>query len=111
VNRQTVDVTLSHFEFPSGVQAHILVSWLHPIKEQRLVVVGSETMAVFDDTADDKLVLYPHRVEWRNRTSGGRLCHRRRWWQVDQPCRHVHSCRRRSGHGLFGRHHRWIWSI
>ena len=67
VNRQTVDVTLSHFEFASGVQAHIHVSWLHPIKEQRLVVVGSEKMAVFDDTAEDKLVLYPHRVEWRNR--------------------------------------------
>jgi UDP-2-acetamido-3-amino-2,3-dideoxy-glucuronate N-acetyltransferase len=67
VSPQTVDVTLSHFEFASGVQAHILVSWLHPIKEQRLVVVGSEKMAVFDDTAEDKLVLYPHRVEWRNR--------------------------------------------
>jgi UDP-2-acetamido-3-amino-2,3-dideoxy-glucuronate N-acetyltransferase len=67
VNRETVDVTLSHFEFASGVQAHIHVSWLHPIKEQRLVVVGSEKMAVFDDTAEDKLVLYPHRVEWRNR--------------------------------------------
>jgi UDP-2-acetamido-3-amino-2,3-dideoxy-glucuronate N-acetyltransferase len=24
-------------------------------------------MAVFDDTAEDKLVLYPHRVEWKNR--------------------------------------------
>jgi UDP-2-acetamido-3-amino-2,3-dideoxy-glucuronate N-acetyltransferase len=58
---------MSHFEFTSGVQAHILVSWLHPIKEQRLVVVGSESMAVFDDTAEEKLVLYPHRVEWRNR--------------------------------------------
>jgi UDP-2-acetamido-3-amino-2,3-dideoxy-glucuronate N-acetyltransferase len=61
------DVTLSHFDFPSGVQAHIFVSWLHPVKEQRLVVVGSEKMAVFDDTADHKLVLYPHKVEWRNR--------------------------------------------
>jgi UDP-2-acetamido-3-amino-2,3-dideoxy-glucuronate N-acetyltransferase len=61
------DVTLSHFGFPSGVQAHIFVSWLHPVKEQRLVVVGSEKMAVFDDTAEDKLVLYPHRVEWKNR--------------------------------------------
>jgi UDP-2-acetamido-3-amino-2,3-dideoxy-glucuronate N-acetyltransferase len=67
VTPQTVDVTLSHFEFASGVQAHIHVSWLHPIKEQRLVVVGSEKMAVFDDTAENKLVLYPHRVEWRNR--------------------------------------------
>jgi UDP-2-acetamido-3-amino-2,3-dideoxy-glucuronate N-acetyltransferase len=61
------DVTLSHFEFPSGVQAHIFVSWLHPVKEQRLVVVGSEKMAVFDDTAEHKLLLYPHKVEWRNR--------------------------------------------
>lgn len=61
------DVTLSHFDFPSGVRAHIFVSWLHPIKEQRLVVVGSEKMAVFDDTAENKLLLYPHRVEWKNR--------------------------------------------
>jgi UDP-2-acetamido-3-amino-2,3-dideoxy-glucuronate N-acetyltransferase len=61
------DVTLSNFEFPSGVRAHIFVSWLHPIKEQKLVVVGSEKMAVFDDAADNKLVLYPHRVEWKNR--------------------------------------------
>jgi UDP-2-acetamido-3-amino-2,3-dideoxy-glucuronate N-acetyltransferase len=67
LNNDITDVTLSHFEFPSGVQAHIFVSWLHPIKEQRLVVVGSEKMAVFDDTAEHKLVLYPHRVEWKNR--------------------------------------------
>ena len=67
LNHDVCDVTLSHFNFPSGVQAHIFVSWLHPVKEQRLVVVGSEKMAVFDDTADDKLVLYPHKVEWRNR--------------------------------------------
>src|SRR2546428_11301377 len=67
LSRNVFDVTLSHFEFPSGVKAHIFVSWLHPVKEQRLVVVGSEKMAVFDDTAEQKLVLYPHRVEWKNR--------------------------------------------
>src|SRR5437762_4534246 len=67
LNRQIFDVTLSQFDFPSGVQAHIFVSWLHPVKEQRLVVVGSEKMAVFDDTSDHKLILYPHRVEWKNR--------------------------------------------
>lgn len=61
------DVTLSHFEFPGGVRAHIFVSWLHPFKEQRLVVVGSEKMAVFDDSAENKLILYPHKVEWKNR--------------------------------------------
>lgn len=67
LNHDVADVTLSHFNFPSGVQAHIFVSWLHPVKEQRLVVVGSEKMAVFDDTAEHKLVLYPHKVEWKNR--------------------------------------------
>src|SRR6266436_6345022 len=67
LNQGVSDVTLSHFDFPSGVQAHIFVSWLHPFKEQRLVVVGADKMAVFDDTAKDKLVLYPHRVEWKNR--------------------------------------------
>ena len=67
LNRDVSDVTLSHFDFPGGVQAHIFVSWLHPVKEQRLVVVGSEKMAVFDDTSAHKLVLYPHRVEWKNR--------------------------------------------
>jgi UDP-2-acetamido-3-amino-2,3-dideoxy-glucuronate N-acetyltransferase len=67
LNRQVFDVTLSQFDFPSGVQAHIFVSWLHPVKEQRLVVVGSEKMAVFDDATDHKLILYPHKVEWKNR--------------------------------------------
>src|SRR5438876_1150656 len=67
LNRGIFDVTLSQFDFPSGVQAHIFVSWLHPVKEQRLVVVGSNKMAVFDDTSDHKLVLYPHKVEWKNR--------------------------------------------
>src|SRR5713226_1286207 len=67
LNRDVCDVTLSHFDFPSGVQGHIFVSWLHPFKEQRLVVVGSEKMAVFDDTVEHKLVLYPHRVEWKKR--------------------------------------------
>ena len=52
------DVTTTHLSFPSGPQAHVFVSWLHPFKEQRLVVVGSDAMAVFDDTQDwaEKLV-------------------------------------------------------
>jgi UDP-2-acetamido-3-amino-2,3-dideoxy-glucuronate N-acetyltransferase len=67
LSHNVADVTLSQFAFASGVRAHIFVSWLHPFKEQRLVVIGSEKMAVFDDTAGDKLVLYPHRVEWKDR--------------------------------------------
>lgn len=67
LNPDVPDVTLSSFGFANGVRAHVFVSWLHPFKEQRLVVVGSEQMAVFDDTAAEKLVLYPHRVEWKDR--------------------------------------------
>jgi UDP-2-acetamido-3-amino-2,3-dideoxy-glucuronate N-acetyltransferase len=60
------DVTVTHLTFPSGPRAHVFVSWLHPFKEQRLVVVGSRSMAVFDDTRDwpEKLVLFDHGVEW-----------------------------------------------
>jgi len=67
LSRGVCDVTVSQFTFPSGVSAHIFVSWLHPFKEQRLVVVGTDKMAVFEDTAKDKLVAYPHKVEWKNR--------------------------------------------
>jgi len=59
------DVTLSSFEFPGGVKGHIFVSWLHPFKEQKLVVVGDQKMAVFDDMSKEKLKLYPHSVVWR----------------------------------------------
>lgn len=67
LNNTVADVTVSQLQFGSGVRAHIFVSWLHPFKEQRLIVVGSEKMAVFDDMAPQKLVVYPHRVEWKDR--------------------------------------------
>lgn len=61
------DVTVSLLSFPSGVKAHIFVSWLHPYKEQKLVVVGDRAMAVFDDVEQrDKLLLYSHSIDWRN---------------------------------------------
>ena len=62
------DVTVTSFRFPTGVRAHIFVSWLHPYKEQKLVVVGEKKMAVFDDTAKDKLTIYPHGVDWVERS-------------------------------------------
>jgi UDP-2-acetamido-3-amino-2,3-dideoxy-glucuronate N-acetyltransferase len=67
INENVADVSMSQFLFPSGVRGHIFVSWLHPFKEQRLVVVGSQKMAVFDDQAEPKLVLYPHKVDWKKR--------------------------------------------
>ena len=62
---QVVDVTVTTLSFASGVRAHIFVSWLHPCKEQRLVVIGDRGMAVFDDlNADAKLTLCDYSVRW-----------------------------------------------
>ena len=68
LHKKIADVTTTHMEFPSGLQAHIFVSWLHPFKEQKLVVVGDKKMAVFDDTLpwEDKLLLYAHQIKWKN---------------------------------------------
>ncbi len=67
LHQQIADVTVSLLSFPSGVRAHIFVSWLHPYKEQKLVVVGERKMAVFDDMEKkDKLLLYAHSIDWKN---------------------------------------------
>jgi predicted dehydrogenase len=53
------DVVFGYLHFPSGLVAHLHVSWLDPHKSRKLTVVGSEGMAVFDDTeADRKLTVY-----------------------------------------------------
>ena len=67
LHKTIADVTTTHLTFPGGEQAHVFVSWLHPFKEQRLIVIGDRAMAVFDDSQPwgEKLVLYPHRIEWR----------------------------------------------
>ncbi|MBW1981222.1 MAG: Gfo/Idh/MocA family oxidoreductase [Deltaproteobacteria bacterium] len=61
------DTTLTTLDFRTGVKAHIFVSWLHPFKEQKLVVVGDRKMAVFDDLSEEKLLLYPHQIKWVKR--------------------------------------------
>lgn len=62
------DVTMTNLKFPSGIGGHIFVSWLNPYKEQKLVIVGSNGMLVFDDTepVETKLVLYPHTINWQD---------------------------------------------
>jgi UDP-2-acetamido-3-amino-2,3-dideoxy-glucuronate N-acetyltransferase len=68
LHARIADVTMTNLKFPSGIGAHIFVSWLNPYKEQKLVIVGSNGMLVFDDTEpiETKLVLYPHTINWQN---------------------------------------------
>ena len=68
LNPNITDVTVTVLNFPSGVKAHIFVSWLHPYKEQKLVVIGDKKMVVFDDVnPKDKLFEYSHRIDWIDR--------------------------------------------
>ena len=68
LNQGVADVTMTTMDFPSGVKSHIFVSWLHPYKEQKLVIVGDRKMAVFDDVVPkDKLLLFSHRIDWIDR--------------------------------------------
>jgi len=62
------DTTMTILSFSNRLRAHIFVSWLHPFKEQKLVVVGDKKMAVFNDMEEEnKLVLYSHKVHWVHR--------------------------------------------
>jgi predicted dehydrogenase len=53
------DVVFAFMRFPSGLAAHLHLSWLDPHKERRLTVVGSRRMATFDDMEiERKLTVY-----------------------------------------------------
>lgn len=53
------DVVFMQMRFPSGVGAHIHISWLDPLKVRQMTVVGDKKMAVYDDVSTDaKLCLY-----------------------------------------------------
>ena len=60
------DTVSTQFTFAGGAKGHVFVSWLHPFKEQKLVVIGDKAMAVFDDSLplEQKLQLFRHGVQW-----------------------------------------------
>jgi predicted dehydrogenase len=61
------DWSTVQMRFPSGVQAHVQTSWLHPFKEQRLTVIGDKAMAVFEDSHPEwnqRLAIYRHKIDY-----------------------------------------------
>lgn len=56
------DVAQTILRFPSGAMGLVRSSWLDPIRTRRLTVVGDAAMAVFDDVADERLVLWESRA-------------------------------------------------
>ena len=76
------DVVFCYLRFPSGIAAHLHLSWLDPHKERRFTIVGSRRMATFDDTATEgKLAIYDKGFDEDSRSygeyinrSGGMFC-------------------------------------
>jgi predicted dehydrogenase len=59
VREDVQDVVFCYLRFPSGVVAHLHLSWLDPHKERRITVVGARRMATFDDMLiEGKLTIY-----------------------------------------------------
>src|SRR3954447_8360420 len=65
------DVVFCFLRFPSGLAAHLHLSWLDPHKERRFTVVGESRMATFDDMAlEGKITLYDKGFDQRASSYG-----------------------------------------
>jgi predicted dehydrogenase len=76
-NEGVEDVVFCYLRFPSGIVAHMHLSWLDPHKKREMTVVGRHKMAVFDDMElERKVTVYDKGTEqraesygeWRTRT-------------------------------------------
>ena len=52
------DITMAKFEYEGNIKAHIFTSWVNPFKEHKLVIIGSKGMIVFEDSSNDKNILF-----------------------------------------------------
>lgn len=98
------DTALSILRFQNGVMAQIYTSWIHPYKEQRFVVIGSQGMAVFDDLKpwNEKLQLIRNPIQWIHGQSPKANKNEPEWITVAQSeplqeeCAHfLHCCKER----------------
>ena len=59
------DSTMTILTYPDNIVGHIFVSWLHPFKEHRVVVIGSKGMLSYEDSSEDKqLMFYEKGIDW-----------------------------------------------
>lgn len=66
LQKDICDMAIAQLDYPGNIHAHIFTSWLHPFKEQRLVVIGSCGMISFDDSTDKLVKLYNKRIDFEN---------------------------------------------
>ena len=58
LEREIHDSSLSSFKFPKNIGAHIFVSWFHPFKEHRFVIVGDKGMLSYEDSSNNKEIVF-----------------------------------------------------
>ena len=60
------DTSITTFDYHGKKMAHIFVSWLHPFKEHRFVIIGSAGMLHFEDSiTHNPLIFYNNKVKYR----------------------------------------------
>jgi predicted dehydrogenase len=97
------DVVFAFMRFPSGIAAHLHLSWLDPHKERRFTVVGSRRMATFDDMDPErKVTVYDKGFDEKADTYGEYITRSGDIWSPrvpnDEPlrleCEHFLACAR-----------------
>ena len=58
IQKNIQDTTIAYLKYPNGIQGHIYVSWLHPFKEHRVVLIGSKGSLHFEDATGNKPLLF-----------------------------------------------------
>jgi predicted dehydrogenase len=95
------DVVFCFLRFPSGVAAHLHLSWLDPHKERRFTVVGSKRMATFDDMdMERKLTVYDKGFDQKFQNYGEYIARSGDIWSPSVPnaeplrveCQHFIDC-------------------
>ena len=109
------DVVFAFMRFPSGLTAHLHLSWLDPHKERRFTVVGATRMATFDDMAvEGKLTVYDKGFDEKVDTYGEYITRSGDIWSPMVPnaeplrleCEHFVECIREGAHAAVGRRER-----
>jgi predicted dehydrogenase len=105
------DVVFCFLRFPSGLAAHLHLSWLDPHKERRFTVVGSRRMATFDDMAlERKVTVYDKGFDQDSSSYGEYITRSGDIWSPQLPnaeplraeCRHFVDCIRESREPISG---------
>ncbi len=58
------DTTMTTLHYPDNINGHIFVSWLHPFKEHRIVVIGSKGMLSFEDSGEKRILFYEKGIDF-----------------------------------------------